>query len=735
MKMKLFKKAISLCLALMMVVTLVPLTVVQTEAASNIVISGVDIGYANGDYFTKNGSTCKDYNNYDKEEKIAYERCHKRPGYDCSKTTDPSCNCMRYWPTGNESTCQVNLLGSQCLGFARYCQWRVYGSFATEASNIYSDLTGAISKSDCTASNLKSKLLGCAPATHVRMPSPHSISVLATSDSSITFADCNSDGCCKIRVVTWDWDTFATYVKGKGGITYTYSRKGVAPAPSPSSCTCSTSYAGIYICTTSDANLNIRSGHGSSYGKVGSIPSGATVTVTKASGTGSSDWAHVEYNGVSGYASMQYLSQVQGSDAIFEGMHPIDLGADFTAVILNYEYWKPIENSYIEGDKPPIRIGVENNCANQVWRFTRQSDGSYRIASCYDGKYMDVRDASTEPCTVVQTCVETSSDAQKWYIYERSDGYVFKSKLNDYVLDLKNNDSATGTILQTYGWNGSGAQQWAIYRGDECKLSDPELTTVQKPTGEVVFYWTNVYGEKGYDIKIWRDELWEGEAYHIEWGVSSGWSIKLPDGTYHAYVDARNYYETKMSNEVTFTVSHVHSYSSYVTPPTCTTQGYTTYTCITCNDSYKADYIDETGHSYSYKVTKDPTTSATGTVTGTCSKCKGTTTATLPKLNTTDYTYSVVKEATCIEMGLCRYTWSDPRYGSFNFEVTIPKSDPELGDVDADAKITIGDVSALLNFLSDTTRKPGGVTDINQDGVITVGDVTMLLNTLAGIIK
>jgi len=41
-----------------------------------------------------------------------------------------------------------------------------------------------------------------------------------------------------------------------------------------------------------------------------------------------------------------------------------------------------------------------------------------------------------------------------------------------------------------------------------------------------------------------------------------------------------------------------HSYSSVVTPPTVTEQGYTTYTCTICGDSYKADYTDALGETF-----------------------------------------------------------------------------------------------------------------------------------------
>ncbi len=115
-----------------------------------------------------------------------------------------------------------------------------------------------------------------------------------------------------------------------------------------------------------------------------------------------------------------------------------------------------------------------------------------------------------------------------------------------------------------------------------------------------------------------------------------------------------------------------HNYTSKVTAPTCTAQGYTSHTC-TCGYSYKDSYTNATGHSYTYKATTAPTTSATGVLTGTCSKCSGTTTVTLPKLNTTDYTYSVTKEPSYTATGVGTYTWKTTTYGTFKFDVSIEK--------------------------------------------------------------
>lgn len=41
--------------------------------------------------------------------------------------------------------------------------------------------------------------------------------------------------------------------------------------------------------------------------------------------------------------------------------------------------------------------------------------------------------------------------------------------------------------------------------------------------------------------------------------------------------------------------THKHKYTSTVTEATCTTKGYTTYTC-SCGDNYYADYTRATGH-------------------------------------------------------------------------------------------------------------------------------------------
>lgn len=61
-----------------------------------------------------------------------------------------------------------------------------------------------------------------------------------------------------------------------------------------------------------------------------------------------------------------------------------------------------------------------------------------------------------------------------------------------------------------------------------------------------------------------------------------------------------------------------HDYKSVVIPPTCTEQGYTTYTCERCKDSYVTDYVNAIGHDYESTVTKEPTCTEKGIRTYTC---------------------------------------------------------------------------------------------------------------------
>lgn len=96
-----------------------------------------------------------------------------------------------------------------------------------------------------------------------------------------------------------------------------------------------------------------------------------------------------------------------------------------------------------------------------------------------------------------------------------------------------------------------------------------------------------------------------------------------------------------------------HDYNSVVTEPTCTEQGYTTYTCE-CGDTYVDDYIDVLGHSYTSEITTPATHTTEGIKTFTCS-CGDTYTVTIEKLAEHNH-QPVVTAPTCTKHGYTTYT-------------------------------------------------------------------------------
>ena len=65
-----------------------------------------------------------------------------------------------------------------------------------------------------------------------------------------------------------------------------------------------------------------------------------------------------------------------------------------------------------------------------------------------------------------------------------------------------------------------------------------------------------------------------------------------------------------------------HDYIPRVTEPTCTDQGYTTYICSSCGDSYVDDYVDPLGHEPGeWVVIYEPSCSHTGTQRQECLRC------------------------------------------------------------------------------------------------------------------
>jgi len=237
-----------------------------------------------------------------------------------------------------------------------------------------------------------------------------------------------------------------------------------------------------------------------------------------------------------------------------------NLGDDFYAVILHDDSWMPI--SQVESNSK-IYLKTEDGSARQIWRFQRQSTGNYEgayvISSCHDGKILEMNNGIRERCEQLSAQGDFWGGAyQQWYLIPYDDGYIFKSchyQDEDWVMDLYADKAEDGNYIQINNRNNSPAQVWAVYRGDDVQLKGPILTVLPgNSLTPTTFTWNRVYGADYYNLKVFKDKLYEGQEFHLV-GAESGCEEILPAGKYFAYVDAVNYHKYKDSDKIVeFTV-------------------------------------------------------------------------------------------------------------------------------------------------------------------------------------
>ena len=115
---------------------------------------------------------------------------------------------------------------------------------------------------------------------------------------------------------------------------------------------------------------------------------------------------------------------------------------------------------------------------------------------------------------------------------------------------------------------GDGVKVIGTYAFDKCNKTLLKVT-IPKSVTTIEKFAFNVTGFLAY--------------YKVDYvGTQAEWSLVSVDGTNDIAV-------TYLEQE------HKHDYETVVTEPTCTEQGYTTYTCE-CGDSYVGDYVNALGH-------------------------------------------------------------------------------------------------------------------------------------------
>ncbi len=245
--------------------------------------------YMPGTYFTKNGLACT---------------CHDNNTINCV-LSGPYCNCVRFVTVDGVS---LDLLSVQCIGFARYCFYRLFGfiDHPNNASLYYN--AGSIAYGNVTASSVRQLISSLKPGAHIRFKlaySEHSVILLNQNSLGFTVYQCNSGGngiaqaSCVISTKTYTWESFASY-----------AYRGIVFANMPKSYPVSLEYSdtpftggeykvGNYITTD---NLKLRSGNGTEFEWLDTIPYGTTLSVTEVI----NNWGRTSYNGKEGWICLDY---------------------------------------------------------------------------------------------------------------------------------------------------------------------------------------------------------------------------------------------------------------------------------------------------------------------------------------------------------------------------------------------------------------------------------------------
>lgn len=195
------KRFLSIFLAFVLMFSTASNLLINANAASNVIINGVNIGVELGKQmqFTTSSGTKDEYGKY-------YN------GY--------------------------YLAGTECIGFARWCQYKLFGghwySAPGEFYNVKVNGVQSIARGSLTTSNLKAMIIACKPGAHLRTYAAegstwgHSMVITQITDTGFSIAQCNGVNNNEysnwkhnyVGTYTYTWSSYVNSTYGKRGIEY-----------------------------------------------------------------------------------------------------------------------------------------------------------------------------------------------------------------------------------------------------------------------------------------------------------------------------------------------------------------------------------------------------------------------------------------------------------------------------------------------------------------------------------
>lgn len=152
--------------------------------------------------------------------------------------------------------------------------------------------------------------------------------------------------------------------------------------------------------------------------------------------------------------------QVDSKKVEFSIFRPCNIGSDFYANIYHAKSDLAV-GANNDGNVLLQTRSAEDN--NQIWRFQRNSDGSYRITDVGQQKCLDVASGSSDYGANIQVYNANDTNAQQWYIRRTSTGFKFVPKCNiNSSMDIDDGVFKAGTNLKIWNTYETGAQIFNI---------------------------------------------------------------------------------------------------------------------------------------------------------------------------------------------------------------------------------------------------------------------------------
>lgn len=427
----------------------------------------------------------------------------------------------------------------------------------------------------------------------------------------------------------------------------------------------------------------------------------------------------------------------------------VDIGTDFYASITHIASW----NHLTVESNDNVDICSDTNFDNQYWKFYRQYDGSYKIVSAKNDKCLDVAGGSSQDGANIGVYSSNDTDAQRWYIYKCKNGYQFKPKCSNCVMEMNAWNFYQGVNLVCGTKDNSDAEIFAINFRDFNDIADTTLNYSQN-NGVVTFSWITAKGASKCNIKIYNGNSATGEDAPINlWNVQNNQtSINLGEGTFTAVLQTYNaihdYHLCKPITISTYVRNFVpvktlynfgHKYELFDTPVSwetakkvCENKGGHLAVITSQSEQNTINELISSGKLTYYNI------GATN-----INNINEWQWVTNEKMIYTNWAVGEPNNVGNIERYLSVFNtenylgqWNDTTNSSTSgiSNGFICEYENILGDINSDGKISVNDVTELQMYISqskDFSDEQKMLADYNQNGIIDVLDVTDIQQFIA----